>query len=72
MATTDLSGFAMIANLPSETDSFAVDHERFALPAVDTSVGQKRRQFAIVLHPGQTNHVTVRLEPIRKSPIAHY
>jgi hypothetical protein len=62
----------MIANLPSETDFFAVDHERFALPAIGTSVGQKRRQSAILLRPGQTNQLTVRLEPIRKSPITHY
>lgn len=72
MATTDLSGFALIRNLPREADVFAVEHERFALPAVDTGFGQKRRQSAMALSPGQTNQVTVRLEPAAKSPIAHY
>ena len=71
-ATTDLSGFAMIRNLPSEADLFSVEHHGYSLPAVETVVGQKRRESPMVLQPGQTNRVTVRLEPIAKSPIAHY
>jgi hypothetical protein len=72
MATTDLSGLAIIRNIPSEADVFTVEHQRFVLPAADTGFGQKRRQSAMALRPGQTNQVTVRLEPAAQSPIAHY
>jgi hypothetical protein len=71
-ATTDLSGLAIIRNLPADADAFTVDHRRFGLPAADTGFGQKRRQSAMVLRPGGTNQVTVRLEPKAQSPIAHY
>lgn len=71
-ATSDVAGLAVLRNIPVEADSFTVEHERFVLPAVDTGLGQKRRQSALVLRPGQTNQVTVRLEPIAQSPIAHY
>ncbi len=71
-ATTDLSGLAIIRNLPSEADGFTVEHQRFVLPAADTGFGQKRRQSAMVLRPGQTNEVTVRLEPAAQSPITHF
>jgi hypothetical protein len=72
LATTDLSGFAMIRNLPAEADLFTVEHQRYALPATETGFGQKRRESPIALRSGQTNQVTVRLEPVAKSPIAHY
>jgi hypothetical protein len=72
MATTDLSGWAIIRNIPCEADVFTVEHPRYVLPAADTGFGQKRRQSAMVLHPGQTNSVTVQLEPATQSPITHY
>lgn len=71
-STTDLSGVAIIRNLPAEANVFTVDHPRLGLPTVDTGFGQKARQSAMVLRPGGTNQVTVRLEPIARSPIAHY
>jgi hypothetical protein len=70
--TSDSSGVAFLANLPVEVKDFGVDHPRFALPAVPTGSGEKRREAGVILIPGQTNHVTVRLEPRDRSPIAHY
>jgi len=71
-ATSDLSGLAVIVNLPSETQQFTVKHPRFILPAADTGSGSKRREARITLESGQTNRMTVRLEPKGKAPIAHY
>lgn len=72
MATTDLSGLAIIRSIPCEADAFTVEHQRFVPPAVDSGFGQKRRQAAMLLRPGQTNRVTLQLEPAAQSPIAHY
>jgi hypothetical protein len=71
-ATSDLSGFAFIANLPAETTTFSVEHPRFVLPAVDTGRGDKRRTGTISLHPPETNRVTVRLERAGAAPITHF
>jgi hypothetical protein len=71
-ATSDVSGLALIANLPAETTTFSVEHPRFVLPAVDTGRGDKRRNATISLHPPQTNRVTVRLEPAGAAPISHF
>jgi len=71
-ATSDFSGLAVVRNLPAETAQFNVQHPRFALPAMDTGFGQKRRELRITLHPPATNRITVRLEPIGQAPIAHY
>jgi len=71
-ATSDISGLAVIGNLPAETDRFSVQHLRFALPAVDTGFGQKRREVSITLHPPETNRITVRLEPAGQTPIGHF
>ena len=68
----DVSGLALIFNLPSEVNEFSIEHPRFMLPAADTGFGQKRRQASVTLHAGRTNRVTVRLEPAGQSPIAHY
>ena len=70
--TSDVSGLALILNLPSEADAFSVEHPRFILPATDTGYGEKRRQATVTLHAGRTNRVTVRLDPAGQSPIAHY
>jgi hypothetical protein len=70
--TSDTSGRAVIPNLPVTVKEFSVEHPRFALPAVVTPGGDKRRQASVTLIPGQTNHVSVRLEPRDQSPIAHY
>jgi len=70
--TSDSSGLAVIPNLPKNVAEFSVEHARFALPAVVTTGGDKRRQASITLIPGQTNPVSVRLEPRDESPITHY
>ena len=71
-ATSDASGLAVLRNLPVEVSEFGVEHARFALPAVVTPGGDKRRQAAVALKAGQTNRVVIRLEPRDKSPIRHY
>jgi len=71
-ATSDASGLAVLRNLPVEVSEFGVEHARFALPAVVTPGGDKRRQAAVTLKAGQTNRVVIRLEPRDKSPIRHY
>jgi len=71
-ATSDGSGLAVLRNLPVEVSEFGVEHPRFALPAVVTPGGDKRRQAAVTLKAGQTNRVVIRLEPRDKSPIRHY
>jgi len=71
-ATSDGSGLAVLRNLPVEVNELAVEHPRFALPAVVTAGGDKRRQATIMLQAGQTNHVVIRLEPREQSPIRHY
>jgi len=70
--TSDVSGLVLIRNLPLETREFNAEHPRFNLPAIEDSIGQKRRQASIKLQAGRTNRVTVQLEPAGKSPIAHY
>ncbi len=69
---SDASGVAIIPNLPREVGSFSVHHPRFTLPARDTGFGQKRREASISLTPGATNQITVQLEPLGQSAIAHY
>jgi hypothetical protein len=70
--TSDVSGLALILNLPLEVKELSVEHPRFILPAAGTGFGQKRRAASITLQPGRTNRVSVRLEPAGQSPIAHY
>lgn len=70
--TSDSAGLAVIFNLPVEVSGFNVEHSRFALPAIATSVGNKRREASVTLSAGQTNRVVVHLEPRGQSPIAHY
>ena len=69
---TGSNGVAVLANLPATTSEFAVQHPQFDLPAVADSVGGKRRQASLSLVAGQTNHVTVRLEPHGHAPIKHF
>jgi len=71
-ATSDITGVALLMNLPKEAKEFSVTHSNFALPAIADGSGQKRRQARMILHSGQTNRVTVELEPIGQSQIAHY
>jgi hypothetical protein len=70
--TTDGSGLAVVPNLPATVTEFSVEHSRLVLPAVVTGGGDRRRYATMTLFPGQTNEVSVRLEPRERSPISHY
>ena len=69
---SDRSGVAVLPNLAADVTVFAVEHPRFALPAVSTGVGDQRREARVTLVPGRTNRVSVRLERRGESPIRHY
>jgi len=62
----------VLPNVPATVKQLAADHPRFTLTAVGTAGLGKRRQIDVTLIPGQTNHVSVRLEPREQSPITHY
>jgi hypothetical protein len=70
--TTDSTGLAVLPNLPSDVTEVALEHPRYALPAVNTPVGEKRRQAAISLTAGSTNRATLTVVPRNRSPIRHY
>jgi hypothetical protein len=69
---SDSTGVAVLPNVPANETMLAIDDPRYALPAVETSVGRKEREARFALVPGQTNHVTIRVEPREKAPIRHY
>ena len=70
--TTDAAGLVFLYNLPAEVKAISVTHPRFVVPAVgNTSMG-KQREASVTITPGQTNHLTVTLEPKEQSPISHY
>jgi hypothetical protein len=71
-ATSDITGVALMMNLPKEAKEFSVTHSNFVLPARDDGSGQKRRQASMRLSLGQTNRVSVQLEPVTRAPIGHY
>jgi hypothetical protein len=72
VGTSDANGLAVVPNVPAEVQQFAVDHAEFQMPAVDTGIGEKRREGNVTLIRGQTNRITVRLEPRTASQISHY
>ncbi len=69
---TDSNGVAVMANLPEHVSEFAVEHPEFALPAINTSWGEKRRYASVTLRAGITNYANVQLERLDQSPIKHY
>ncbi len=69
---SDDSGVAVIPNLPVDVIEIMAVHPRFALPAIPAANGEKQRLVNLKLISGQTNRVSVRLEPLEKSPVAHY
>ena len=71
--TTDRNGLAVLANLPADVKAFTVQHEKFALPAIQLpGWSRKERQAAVMLTAGETNHASVQLEHSDQSPITHY
>jgi len=70
---TDSNGLAVLANLPPTTKEFAVDHDKFTLPATTMPGGGRKERYAgVALIAGETNRTSVQLEPINRAPIAHY
>ena len=69
---SDSTGLAVLPNLPADVKELSVEHPHFELPAVGTPGGEKRRQVSFTLIGGQTNRVSVQLEPRDQSPITHY
>jgi len=69
---SDSAGVAVLPNLPADVNELAVEHPRFALPAVGTAASGKRREASVTLIAGQTNRMSVQLEPRERSTIKHY
>ena len=69
---SDSAGVAVLPNVPANETMLAIDDPQYALPAVETSGGRKKREARVALVPGQTNRVTIRVEPREKAPIRHY
>jgi|GEM_PF-3364134 len=69
---TDVAGLAILRNLPPDVAELAVEHPQFALPAVASPDGSKHRQATFTLVAGQTNHLSLQLEPRDRSSIRHY
>jgi len=72
MGVSDGSGLAVLPNLPATVKELSVEHPRYALPAVGTAGTGKRRQASFALIAGQTNRLSIQLEPLEQSPIKHY
>jgi hypothetical protein len=70
--TSDVTGVALVMNLPKEAKEFSVMHSNYTLPAIADGSGQKRRQASVRLNSGQTNRITVQLEPAGRALIGHY
>jgi hypothetical protein len=69
---SDSAGLAVLPNIPADVKVLSVEHPQFALPAVGPDGDQKRRQATFILVAGQTNRISVQLEPRERSKIAHY
>lgn len=69
---SDTNGLAVLPNLPVTVAELAVKHPQFDLPAVGTATGRRERYASFTLSAGQTNRVSLRLEPSDQSPIRHY
>jgi len=69
---SDSAGLAVLPNLPPDVKELAVEHPQFALPAVTGTDGSKHRQATFTLVAGQTNRISIQLEPRDRSTITHY
>jgi len=69
---SDGTGLAVLPNLPVETKELAVEHSQFTLPTITTPDGRKHRQAGFTLVAGQTNRLSLQLEPRERSTITHY
>jgi len=69
---SDSAGLAVLPNLPPHVKELAVEHPQFALAAVASTDGSKHRQATFTLVAGQTNRISIQLEPRDRSTITHY
>ena len=70
--TSGENGVAVLANLPTNVNSLAVEHARYGVPIKSTSWGSKHRHVEFKLMAEETNRVSVVLEPRDESVITHY
>ena len=63
---------AILTGLPDDVKELTVQDEKFQLPVVGPSTGRKIREAQFKLVVGQTNHLSLKLEPKNRSFISHY
>ncbi len=69
---SDDDGLAVLPNLPPDVTELAVEHKQYELPPVPSPDGRKQRQASFALVAGQTNRISLQLEPRERSTISHY
>ena len=69
---SDSNGLAVLSNVPVGITNFAVEHEKYVLPKVETPGSAIRRQANVILTPGTVTRKTVILELQSKDPQSHY
>lgn len=69
---SDEQGLAVIPNLPATTDRLGVQHPQFGLPAIGTPATGMNREARISLVAGDSNRITLHLEPKGSAPVTHY
>jgi hypothetical protein len=69
---SDRAGLVIFPNLPASVNELSVEHPRFALPVVRMADGRQHRVAKFTLIAGQTNHLSIQLEPRERSKIGHY
>ena len=69
---SDASGLAVLPNLPADVKQLSAEHAQFQLPIDGNGQGRKRREANFKLIAGQTNYLTIKLEPKERSSISHY
>lgn len=70
--TSGGDGVAVLPNLPSTVKSLALEHARYTIPIKTTPEGTKHRQAEFKLVPGETNRISLQLEPRDQTVITHY
>jgi hypothetical protein len=69
---SDDDGLAVLPNLPPDVTELTVEHKQYELPPVTSPDGRKQRQASFTLVAGQTNRISLQLEPRERSTISHY
>lgn len=69
---SDSAGIAVLPNLPANVTELSVEHPQFALPPIEVWGGRKEREARFVIVAGQTNRLTLHLEPREREQIRHY